>query len=92
MTHHQRSKKTFSTKIIEKFEECVTCNDFIKYVDIRNNEYHRIRARYFNNNYSYEIINISIMKNAMDSLYELFEMIIEEEKLISDRMINDRRV
>lgn len=85
------NSKTFSTKIIEKFKQCVTCNDFIKYENIRNKEYHRIRTRYFNNNSSYEVLNISIMKNAMDSLYELFEMIIEEEKLIFNRMINDRR-
>lgn len=85
-------RKTFSAKILNKFKECVTCNDFEKYENVRNREYHRIRTRYFNNDSSFEFANICAMKNVMDSLYELFEMIIEEEKVILDRMIKYRRV
>jgi hypothetical protein len=82
--------KTFSTKILNKFKECVTCNDFRKYENARNKEYHRIRTRYFNNDSSFKIANICFMKNVMDSLYELFDMIIEEENVILDRMIKQR--
>lgn len=86
------NRKTFSTKILNKFKECVTCNDFIEYENVRHMEYHCIRSRHFNNDSSFEFVNIIVMKNVMGLLYELFEMIIEEEKLIFNKMIKDRSV
>ncbi len=83
--------KAFSSEILIKFNECVNFNDFKKYENARNRNYHRIRTRYFNNDSTFEFANIGVMKNVMDSLYELFEMIIEEEKVILDSMIKDRR-
>lgn len=82
--------RPYSSEILEKFKECVTSDIYKEYEDLRNREYHRLRSRYFDQDGSFECINICVMKKTLTSLYELFEMIVDEERTILEAMIEKR--
>ena len=84
------NKKDFSSKILEKFHECISDKEFKKYEKTRNREYHCIRTTYvIDSQYIGALIcnNICNMEYLMRNLYELFSIIIDEEEIIYKKII-----
>lgn len=83
--HNQNIK----SDILTKFIECVSSKEYKEYEEIRNREYHCLRTVYVLDEECRQMyINDSICKieKLMSKLYQVFLMIIDEERMIYKKM------
>lgn len=84
------SEKNYQSKILKKFEDCISRVEYKKYEKIRNREYHCLRTYYVIDEGLRDnviISYISLMAEMMKSLSDLFFIIINEEEKIYTKMI-----
>lgn len=80
------------TEIILKFCNCVSSIEYKEYEKARNMEYHCLRTLYVFEQNSSEMgmnvtANVCNIVHAMDALYNLFSMIIQDEEKIYEQLI-----
>ena len=81
--------QNIKSDILTKFIDCVSSREYKEYEEIRNREYHCLRTVYVLDEECRQMyINDSICKieKLMSMLYQLFLMIIDEEKMIYEKI------
>jgi len=84
------SEKNYQSEILKKFEDCISSVEYKKYEKIRNREYHCLRTYYVIDERLRDdviISYISLMAEMMESLSDLFFIIINVEEKIYTKMM-----
>lgn len=81
--------QSIKSDILTKFSDCVSSREYKEYGEIRNREYHCLRTVYVLDEECRQMyINDSIcrIEKLMSILYQLFLMIIDEERVIYEKI------
>ncbi|WP_029503036.1 Cthe_2314 family HEPN domain-containing protein [Lachnoclostridium phytofermentans] len=82
--------KSITSSILIKFNDCISSTEYNDYEKDRNKEYHCLRSYYLLNEEgraTFAESNIYNVEKMMYSLYNVFSLIIKEEKSIYSEMI-----
>ena len=88
------SENKITSDILREFYNCISSEEYKMYEKLRNREYHCLRTVYvLGEEDGCIFINYCIckMEKLIRSLYKLFFMIINEEKVIYEKIVADNR-